>query len=661
MLSTNFVGLNPADAHNDVDLERLSDFQVTKYVIVASFILALLDILSTLPDEVAHIWSARFSSMTMLYFINKYSVLLDTSLASTMALWTQDPELCKVQYQAVVYCCVFGTFVSEAILAIRTIALWRFDKYVKVFVVGAYLEFLPFALYCVWQMIVWTEYPSRDVLRVTGCVIPVQDAWPAYSCLIIAETGIIALTSLRFYLDNAEQQPEQPDITRALRGCSAASSMNVLGRTLYRDGIGFYFIMLGVTITNVSVMLFGPEGLTSATQIPLRLLHSALCTRVLLNLRKAATDVSGSRAWDSDWAANSKIATLSFAPGPTASRSCDPDWDELEADLDSESPIAWFILALLDILSTLPDEVTHMWSARFSPMTVVYFVNKYSVIVDASLAMSMALWTQDPEICKIQYQAVIYSCLIGTFVSEAILATRTIALWRFNPYVKVLVIAGYLEFLAISLYNVGQTIVWAEYPSRDVLHMTHCVIPLQDVWVSYSCLIIAETFVIGLTLLRLYLDIAEQDPSQSAITRALHVYYATSSENVLGQTLYRDGIDFYFIVLGVTITNVFVMLFGPEGLTSATQIPLRLIHSALCTRVLLNLRKAATSTNGAVSGAWDHMRTISFAPGLTASQKSEADGDWDEVELRSPTLASGSGWGSDRRTIADFEPEDARV
>ena len=30
MLSTNFVGLNPADAHNDVDLERLSDFQVTK-------------------------------------------------------------------------------------------------------------------------------------------------------------------------------------------------------------------------------------------------------------------------------------------------------------------------------------------------------------------------------------------------------------------------------------------------------------------------------------------------------------------------------------------------------------------------------------------------------------------------------------------------------
>ena len=147
--------------------------------------------------------------------------------------------------------------------------------------------------------------------------------------------GIIALTSLRFYLDNAEQQPEQPDITRALRGCSAASSMNVLGRTLYRDGEAmpirlvlarrltdetlrrdrlllhypwcvsaittlrttiahFCECAAGVTITNVSVMLFGPvsgpdghrctgstdtfshvmpvtkEGLTLATQMYVR-------------------------------------------------------------------------------------------------------------------------------------------------------------------------------------------------------------------------------------------------------------------------------------------------------------------------------------------------------------------------------------------------------
>ena len=33
-----------------------------------------------------------------------------------------------------------------------------------------------------------TTVPSRDVLRLTGCAIPGQDAWLAYSCLIIAET-----------------------------------------------------------------------------------------------------------------------------------------------------------------------------------------------------------------------------------------------------------------------------------------------------------------------------------------------------------------------------------------------------------------------------------------------------------------------------------------
>ena len=62
-----------------------------------------------------------------------------------------------------------------------------------------------------------------------------------------------------------------------------------------------------------------------STGSPLRLTHSALCTRVLLNLRKAAQDVAGSGAWDPDGAAESKITTLAFAPGPAASRSRELD------------------------------------------------------------------------------------------------------------------------------------------------------------------------------------------------------------------------------------------------------------------------------------------------------------------------------------------------
>ena len=60
---------------------------------------------------------------------------------------------------------------------------------------------------------------------------------------------------------------------------------------------------------------------------------------------------------------------------------------------------------MLEILLTLPDEVrfsrlpaidqlrdivqvTYMWSSRLSPMKVLYFVNKYTVLLDAILSMT---------------------------------------------------------------------------------------------------------------------------------------------------------------------------------------------------------------------------------------------------------------------------------
>ncbi|KAI0701637.1 hypothetical protein C8Q76DRAFT_802604 [Earliella scabrosa] len=108
------------------------------------------------------------------------------------------------------------------------------------------------------------------------------------------------LTILRRFLDNIE--PDHPGVkhhlTRKLRRCYVGYMESVLVQTLYRDGIHFYCIVLGFTIVNVLVMLFGPEGLTSVMQILLRVIHSALCTRVLLNLRKAATDSTCLIAWD---------------------------------------------------------------------------------------------------------------------------------------------------------------------------------------------------------------------------------------------------------------------------------------------------------------------------------------------------------------------------
>ncbi|KAI0746623.1 hypothetical protein C8Q80DRAFT_783400 [Daedaleopsis nitida] len=274
--------------------------------------------------------------------------------------------------------------------------------------------------------------------------------------------------------------------------------------------------------------------------------------------------------------------------------------------------VASLTFALLEILSTLPEEVKYVWPNKMSLMKLVFFVNKYSVLVDATLAVMSTLYTKDPVLCEKQFQALAYAYVLGTLVSEAILATRTMAVWAFHPYIKLLVIGAYLEDLV--------WVMGCEPGTQD-----------RDAWPAYGCLMVGETGILVLTILKRWLD---RDPALEA-----------SSEGVLFHTMYRDGTFFYFIVLGISILNLLVMLFAPqEQLTPLMQMPLRVVHSALCTRVLLNLRKAAAAMSGVGTEASEaqgrdlslgKQGTLQFAPESPAAFD---DFDWDSVELSSPEL-----------------------
>jgi len=61
-------------------------------------------------------------------------------------------------------------------------------------------------------------------------------------------------------------------------------------RTLYKDGIIFYFCTLALSVGNVVVMTSFPPGLRSILDIPYCTLHSALACRVVLHLRATDSD-----------------------------------------------------------------------------------------------------------------------------------------------------------------------------------------------------------------------------------------------------------------------------------------------------------------------------------------------------------------------------------
>ncbi|RPD79258.1 hypothetical protein L226DRAFT_245330 [Lentinus tigrinus ALCF2SS1-7] len=226
--------------------------------------------------KVTFLWPDRLSIMKVVYFVNKYSVLVDALLAVTMGLWKphSDPEICRTQFTILAYVTLVGILFSESILIMRTMALWGYDKRVVFYLTVWFLEIFAFATFAVHETAAWTAIPSCEKLQIMGCLPTAQDndVWPAYACLMMGETVIMLLTFLRRYLDHD----------------FGAASRSGLIRTMYRDGLFSYIVVLALSTANLSVMLFAPEGLTPLIQIPLRVTHSALCTRVLLNLRRAA-------------------------------------------------------------------------------------------------------------------------------------------------------------------------------------------------------------------------------------------------------------------------------------------------------------------------------------------------------------------------------------
>ncbi|KAI0777638.1 hypothetical protein BD413DRAFT_185303 [Trametes elegans] len=252
--------------------------QLIKYAGVASITYIVLDVVETFSDEVDLVWPSRLSGMKIIFYINRYLPVFDVSLGVYILLWVRQPKLCAVLWDILVVLYPGGSFVSEVILMVRTVALWNFNRIVLgIMVLNGVIIVVPTAS-LVPVYIQGLHYPSEDVLEITRCVPSISDSigWVFYMSVIISETTVVSLTILKHHM------------TRGRDG-----ALPLLLRTLYRDGMGFYCLMLGISVANLLCMLVAPVEISSALQLPHRAIHSTLCSRVLLNLRKAAARSSG--------------------------------------------------------------------------------------------------------------------------------------------------------------------------------------------------------------------------------------------------------------------------------------------------------------------------------------------------------------------------------
>ncbi|TFK86395.1 hypothetical protein K466DRAFT_600352 [Polyporus arcularius HHB13444] len=256
------------DAISDLYMLKL-----TKDAALVSLTYLIMDVASTFDDEVALMWPSDLTFMKIIFFINRYSPFVDSSLSTYLVLVARHTEVCRGLWITLVSFFMLGLFASETIIIVRTLAIWNFDKVVLAITTLVTGGALVVVLTTMSQYMRSIRYPDDGLIAVTGCSIGISDkeGWTLFVVVVIMETTLIALTILRHLQMRAGGPKAGPVMT-----------------TMYRDGLFFYAIMLGISIGNLVCMIAAPVAVSALVQLPLRVIHSTLCSRVLFNLRKAA-------------------------------------------------------------------------------------------------------------------------------------------------------------------------------------------------------------------------------------------------------------------------------------------------------------------------------------------------------------------------------------
>lgn len=246
--------------------------------------------------------------------------------------------------------------------------------------------------------------------------------------------------------------------------------------------------------------------------------------------------------------------------------------------------VASFALVTYDYLLTFNRELLLMWRSPWSFVKVLFFFKRYAPFVAIPIALSITIFPltiSEETTCHALLIPSQWLLSLGLYSSEAIIFTRTWALWGRTKYIAIGL--AMVFFLAItSMIVLG--ILWQ---NTVIFHVTafgsessRCLLVHDSnlVIVVLGIIVFLEILVLVLTVARMIQDsLSEQRTCRS---RLVHV-------------LYRDGIMFFTQILLLSTGNIVVSMVA--SLTSTGKISLivlqLVIHSILSDRILFNLRE----------------------------------------------------------------------
>ncbi|KAG0145141.1 hypothetical protein CROQUDRAFT_659087 [Cronartium quercuum f. sp. fusiforme G11] len=255
-----------------LDAETVKLISVTQTYFAAMYAVALWDWIICLPKEYRRIWKAPMSLIKILYFANRYYTLANLIFVLYGFNSSMTASQCNNFYKWEPGLASFTTIFAEAILVIRTYALWGKNKWILAGLMTGFLLECVVLLYAVTQ---FQAVPTRDPTDPDSrgaCIAgggPGGHDWSMayWVSPIIMDTLMLILTSIR-----------------ALQYRNRGVRSSVF-QTFVRDGILYFAVVFVVNLIN-TIFYSLPNQALQAVNSPMSLLMtSIMCSHIVLSLR----------------------------------------------------------------------------------------------------------------------------------------------------------------------------------------------------------------------------------------------------------------------------------------------------------------------------------------------------------------------------------------
>ncbi|KAF7367274.1 hypothetical protein MSAN_00789400 [Mycena sanguinolenta] len=270
--------------------------QLVKYFCAASLTLQGYDWFICLEREVNTIWLSPWRAVKILYLLSRYIPFIN--LASALYYYVvHDPtaSMCHRIDAVATWFTAFGIIVSEAMLIMRTYAIFQSSKKVLVLLLVLLGLLVGAALPTVEIFIQSLQYGQPPIGTFDGCY-PVSGSeiiFVSFIAILLFETIIVALTAYS-----------------AFRNYRRESSPMI--KVLYRDSLFFFLCIFSITLANVLVAALLPIDYADLLDRLQAAIHSIVSTRIIFHLRqqfRADLDMGATTR------ANAVSMSLHFTPG----------------------------------------------------------------------------------------------------------------------------------------------------------------------------------------------------------------------------------------------------------------------------------------------------------------------------------------------------------